>query len=123
MKTPFTAAQERKTKQKSIYSSPRVSLLSFVLSKLRFSSSSGVSYLSPPNQSLYAWYHAKFHLDRLAHICVPPCWLRGRVWSLLDLAIVVVVLEEADDGADAAGAEAVGRVADCGGVCQLLFCW
>jgi hypothetical protein len=33
--------------------------------------------------------------------------------SLLDLAIVVVVLEEADDGADAAGAEAVGRVADC----------
>ena len=39
-----------------------------------------------------------------------------RVGSLLDLSIVVVVLEEADDGADAAGAEAVGRVADCGDI-------
>lgn len=33
--------------------------------------------------------------------------------SFLDLAVIVVVLEEADDGADAAGAETVGRVADC----------
>jgi hypothetical protein len=40
-----------------------------------------------------------------------------RVGSLLDLSVIVVVLEEADDGADAAGAEAVGRVADCGDVC------
>jgi hypothetical protein len=30
----------------------------------------------------------------------------------LDLAILVVVLEEADDGANAAGAETVGRIAD-----------
>lgn len=35
--------------------------------------------------------------------------------SFLDFAIVIVVFEEADDGADAAGAEAVGRVADCEG--------
>jgi hypothetical protein len=33
--------------------------------------------------------------------------------GLLDLSVVIVVLEEADDATDAAGAEAVGRVADC----------
>jgi hypothetical protein len=38
--------------------------------------------------------------------------------SLLDFAIVIVVLEEADDAADTAGAEAVGRVTDCEMRCQ-----
>jgi hypothetical protein len=40
-----------------------------------------------------------------------------RVGSLLDLSVIVVVLEEADDGADAAGAETVRRIADYRKLC------
>ena len=119
-KTPSTTSQEKSNKaiinKLNIYSSPRVSLLSFVLSKLRFSSSS-VSYLSSyPSHA--TWQDTESHLYRLPNLRLHPHkLLRMRVGSLLDLSVIVVVLEEADDGADAAGAETVGRVADCGNVC------
>jgi hypothetical protein len=78
-----------------------------------------VSFVSRASSQLIpcATYHrAKCHHDNLPYLRSPRGQPRDRLRvrrGLLDLAIVIVVLEEADDAADTAGAEAVGRIADC----------
>jgi hypothetical protein len=90
------------TEEQQLTNSPRVSSFS----------SSSVSIPALVLSVVWSNHQIQECLRELLPPCEYTCFARLLGRSLLDLALVVIVLEEADDGADTAGAKTVGRVAD-----------